>query len=107
MAGLLPGLGTEGEEAPEDDREDDCPVDAAAPPERLAGAREIAFLKTVEADCGENRTDDPPHGIEAEQRESGQDSRSRKQNASNLRGDVVEAPTLQLCDATPRRTCTN
>lgn len=97
MAGLRPGLGTYGEEAPEDDREDNRPVDAAAPPERLAGAREIAFLKAMEADRGENRADDPPHGIEAEQHESGQDSRPRKQDASNLRGDVVEAPTLQLC----------
>ena len=96
MAGLLTGLGTEGEDAPEDDREDDRPVDAAAPPERFAGAREIAFLKAVEADCGENRSDNPPHGIEAEQRESGQDSRSRKQDASDFRGDVVEVPTLQL-----------
>ena len=71
MAGLLPGLGTEGEEAPEDNHEDDRPVDAAAPPERLAGAREIAFLEAVEANCGEDRTDNPPDGVEAEQHESG------------------------------------
>lgn len=71
MAGLPSGLGTEGEEAPEDDREDDRPVDDAAPPERLAGAREIAFLKAVEANCGENRANDPPDGVEAEQHKSG------------------------------------
>ena len=61
MAGLLPGRGTEGEEAPEDDHEDDRPVDPAPPPERPAGAVRIALLKSSQANQREDRPDDPPH----------------------------------------------
>lgn len=96
MAGLLPGVGTEGEEAPEDDHEDDRPVDAAPPPESPAGSVRIALLESSQANQREDRADDPPHRIQAEHRESDKDTKTREHEASDFRGDVVEAPVLQM-----------
>lgn len=58
---LSPEPGLKREVAPEDDREDDRPVDAAPPPESPAGSVRIALLESSQANQREDRADDPPH----------------------------------------------